>query len=130
VWRAITESDMTIRYYYGSRIDTNWQPSSPYQMTRDGALQIEGVIVEADPPRRLVQTFHAVWDEAVKADPPSRVTWELADAMPGVTRVTIVHEQLGAGSATLEQVSGGWPFILSGLKTVLETGEVLAPRGA
>jgi uncharacterized protein YndB with AHSA1/START domain/DNA-binding transcriptional ArsR family regulator len=130
VWRAITESDMTVRYYYGSRVDSDWQPSSPYRMSRDGALQIDGVIVDADPPRRLVQTFHAVWDEAVRADPPSRVTWELADAMPGVTRVTIVHEELAAGSATLEQVSGGWPLILSGLKTVLETGEVLAPRGA
>jgi uncharacterized protein YndB with AHSA1/START domain/DNA-binding transcriptional ArsR family regulator len=128
VWRAITESDMTVRYYYGSRVDTDWQPGSPYRMTTEGRLQIEGVITEAQPPMRLAMTFHAVWDEGVKADPPSRVIWELSEAMPGVTRVTVVHEELVAGSATLKQVSGGWPYILSGLKSVLETGDGLGPR--
>jgi len=130
VWRAITESDMTVRYYYGSRVEADWQPGSPYRMTIDGALQIEGVIVEADPPRRLAMTFHAVWDPQVAADPPSRVVWELAEAMPGVTKVTVVHEDLLAASATLDQVSGGWPYILSGLKSVLETGEGLGPQAA
>jgi uncharacterized protein YndB with AHSA1/START domain len=91
-------------------------------MTIGGELQIEGEIVEANPPRRLVQTFHAVWDEGVKADGPTRVSWEIEDAMPGVCKVTVVHDGLVAGSATLEQVSGGWPFILSGLKTLVETG--------
>ena len=95
-------------------------------MTIDGQLQIEGRIVEATPPRRLVQTFHAVWDDQVKADPESRVTWEIDDAMPGVSKVTVIHDDLVAGSATVEQVSGGWPLILSGLKTLLETGKGLA----
>lgn len=125
IWRAITESDFTLRYYYGSRIETDWAAGSPYRMTIDGALQIEGEVVEATPPRRLVQTFHAVWDEHVAADAPTRVTWEIEDAMPGVSKVTVVHEGLVAGSSTLEQVSGGWPYILSGLKSVLETGEGL-----
>ena len=125
IWRAITESDFTLRYYYGSAIETDWRPGSPYRMTIDGELQIEGEIVEADPPRRLVQTFHAVWDEGVKADAPTRVTWEIDDEMPGVCRVTVIHDGLVVGSSTLEQVSGGWPFILSGLKTLLETGRSL-----
>ena len=94
-------------------------------MTIDGALQVEGEIVEATPPRRLVQTFHAVWDERVAADAPTHVTWEIDDAMPGVSKVTVTHAGLVAGSSTLEQVSGGWPYILSGLKSVLETGEGL-----
>ena len=125
IWRAITESDFTLRYYYGSAIETDWRPGSPYRMTIDGELQIEGEIVEADPPRRLVQTFHAVWDEGVKADAPTRVTWEIDDEMPGVCRVTVIHDGLVVGSSTLEQVSGGWPFILAGRKTLLETGRSL-----
>lgn len=125
IWRAITESDFTLRYYYGSAIETDWRPGSPYRMTIDGELQIEGEIVEADPPRRLVQTFRAVWDEGVKADAPTRVTWEIDAEMPGVCRVTVIHDGLVVGSSTLEQVSGGWPFILSGLKTLLETGKSL-----
>ena len=126
IWRAITETDYTLRYYYRSAIETDWQAGSPYRMTIDGQLQIEGRVVEATPPRRLVQTFHAVWDDQVKADPESRVTWEIDDAMPGVSKVTVIHDDLVAGSATLEQVSGGWPLILSGLKTLLETGTGLA----
>lgn len=122
IWRAITESDFTLRYYYGNAVESDWRPGSPYRMTVDGELQIEGEIVEADPPRRLVQTFHAVWDEGVKADAPTRFTWEIEDAMPGVSKVTVIHDGLVAGSSTLEQVAGGWPFILSGLKTLLETG--------
>ena len=122
IWRAITETDYTLRYYYGSAIETDWRPGSPYRMTIGGELQIEGEIVEATPPRRLVQTFHAVWDEGVQADPPTRVTWEIEDAMPGVSKVVVIHDGLLAGSSTLEQVSGGWPLILSGLKTLLETG--------
>ena len=125
IWRAITENDYTLRYYYRSAIETDWRAGSPYRMTIDGALRIEGRIVEATPPRRLVQTFHAVWDEQVKADPETRVTWEIEEAMPGVSKVTVIHDDLVAGSATLEQVSGGWPLILSGLKTLLETGKGL-----
>ncbi len=125
IWRAITESDFTARYYYGSAIETDWRPGSPYRMTIDGELQIEGRIVEVDPPRRLVETFHAVWDEGVAADAPTTVTWEIDDAMPGVCKVTVIHDGLVGGSSTLEQVSGGWPYILSGLKSVLETGRGL-----
>ena len=128
VWRAITESDFTRRYYYGSTIDTDWRPGSPYTMTIEGEVHIEGEIVEADPPRRLVQTFHAIWDEAVRAEPATRVTWEIEPAMPGVTKLTLVHEQLETAPATREQVSSGWTLILSGLKTLLETGESMGAR--
>ena len=125
IWRAITETAYTLRYYYGSAIETDWQPGSPYRMAIDGEVQIEGQIVETNPPRRLVQTFHAVWDPEIAADAPTRVTWEIEDAMPGVCKVTLVHTGLLAGSSTLQQVSGGWPFILSGLKSLLETGQGL-----
>lgn len=125
VWRAITESDYTLRYYYGSTVESAWTPGSPYRMEIEGALQIEGAILEVDPPRRLVQSFHGVWDQGMAADAPTTVTWEIEEAMPGVCKVTVVHDGLVAGSTTLEQISGGWPFILSGLKTLLETGKGL-----
>jgi uncharacterized protein YndB with AHSA1/START domain/DNA-binding transcriptional ArsR family regulator len=125
IWRALTQTDFTLRYYYGNAIESTFEPGAPYRMTADGELQIEGEILEADRPHRLVQSWHGVWDEAMVADAPSRVTWEIEEAMPGVCRLTLVHEGLVAGSVTLDQVSGGWPYILSGLKTLLETGKGL-----
>jgi DNA-binding transcriptional ArsR family regulator/uncharacterized protein YndB with AHSA1/START domain len=125
IWKAITQTDYTLRYYYRSAVESDWTAGSPYRMTIDGNVQIEGEILESNPPRRLVQTFHAIWQDEVAADAPTRVTWEIEDAMPGVSRLTVVHEGLVAGTATLEQVTEGWPLILSGLKTLLETGKGL-----
>jgi hypothetical protein len=71
-------------------------------------------------------SFDARWDADVAADPPSTITWEVTDAGPGVVQLTVVHEGLIPESATLAQVVGGMPFILSGLKTLLETGKQLA----
>lgn len=102
IWRAITETDSTLRYYCGNAVESDWRPGSSYRMTVHGELQIEGRVVEADPPRRLVQTFHGVWDEAVSADAPTRVTWEIEETEPGVSRVTLAHDGLVAGSATLD----------------------------
>jgi uncharacterized protein YndB with AHSA1/START domain/DNA-binding transcriptional ArsR family regulator len=125
IWRALTETDLTSRYYYGCAIDSTFEAGAPYRMTVGEDLQIEGTILEADRPRRLVQTFHGVWDEHMAADTPTTVTWEIEETQPGVCRLTLVHEGLVAGSATQQQVTGGWPFILSGLKSVLETGKGL-----
>jgi uncharacterized protein YndB with AHSA1/START domain/DNA-binding transcriptional ArsR family regulator len=125
VWRALTETGFTRRYYYGCAIESTFEAGSPYRMTVDDDLQIEGTILEADPPRKLVQTFHGVWDESMAADAPGTVTWEIEETQPGVCRLTLVHDGLVAGSATQEQVTGGWPYILSGLKSVLETGRGL-----
>lgn len=125
IWRALTETESTLHYYYGNAVESDWRPGSAYRMTVDGELQIEGRVVEADPPRRLVQTFHAVWDDAVRADEPSQVAWEIEEAEPAVSRLTLVHDGLIPGSSTLEQVTEGWPYILSGLKTLLETGKGL-----
>jgi uncharacterized protein YndB with AHSA1/START domain/DNA-binding transcriptional ArsR family regulator len=127
IWRAITESEFTLRYYYASTVESDWRPGSPYVYRIDGHPQIEGEVLEADPPRRLVMTFHATWDEKVAADAPSRHTWEIEEMAPGVCRVTVTHDQLEGRDATAESVlaADGWPFILSGLKTLLETGEPL-----
>jgi DNA-binding transcriptional ArsR family regulator/uncharacterized protein YndB with AHSA1/START domain len=129
IWQALTESDFTVRYYYGSTVDSDWQPGSPVQYRIGGELALEGVILESDPPRRLTMTFHAVWDEEVAADEPSRMTFEIDVAGPGVSKLTVVHDGFRAETETWRQVTGGWSFIAAGLKTLLETGEPLMPEG-
>lgn len=127
VWQAITESEFTRRYYFASTVESDWQPGSSYRYLIEGSEAIIGEVLEADPPRRLVMTFDARWDEDVAPDPPSRISWEIADLSPGVVQLTVVHDGLVAGSATDGQVRHpqGMSFILSGLKTLLETGEPL-----
>src|SRR5215210_6270254 len=130
VWRAITESAFTQRYYYRSTVESDWREGSPYRYAIGDTEAIVGVILDADPPRRLVQTFDARWDGDVAADPPSRLTWQLEEAAPGVTKVTTIHDEFPARNATFESVSSGMSFILSGLKSLLETGDPLVPEAA
>ena len=129
LWRALTESEFTLRYYYESTVQSDWQPGSPvvYRIGPDDAIR--GEVVEADPPRRLVTTFSAVWDADVAADPASRITWEIEDAAPGLVKLTVIHDGFASRTATYSQVPGGMPFILSGLKTLLETGEPMLAAG-
>jgi uncharacterized protein YndB with AHSA1/START domain/DNA-binding transcriptional ArsR family regulator len=127
IWRALTESDFTRRYYYGSTVESAWTPGSPVSYRIGDELAIEGTILEADPPRRLVMTFHATWDADVAADDPTRMAFEIDESGPGVSRLTVVHDGFTAQNATYRQVGGGWPFIAAGLKTLLETGEPLSP---
>jgi uncharacterized protein YndB with AHSA1/START domain len=94
----------------------------------DGGLLGEGEILEVDPPRRLVQTMVALWGDDVKAEGTSRVTWEIEPIADDSCRLTVIHDQLREGAN--EQLYGGWPMILSGLKTWLETGELLTTPGS
>jgi uncharacterized protein YndB with AHSA1/START domain/DNA-binding transcriptional ArsR family regulator len=130
VWEAITTSDFTRKYYYSSTVESDWTPGSDYAYRIQGEPAIVGQVIEADPPRRLVCTFDARWDQEVASDPSSRITWEIEPAGEGVTKLTVVHDGLDENSATYRSVGGGMPFILSGLKTLLETGESLASAGA
>ena len=122
VWQALTESDYTLKYYYASTVESDWQPGSSllYKIGDDTA--IVGEVIEATPPEKLVTTFDAQWDEAIRADPASRITWILEEAGPGVSKLTVVHDNYERSAATAEQVAGGMPYILSGLKTLLELG--------
>jgi uncharacterized protein YndB with AHSA1/START domain/DNA-binding transcriptional ArsR family regulator len=130
VWRAITESEFTLQYYYGSTIESEWRAGATYRYAIAGNDAILGVIVEADPPRRLVQTFDARWDDDVARDAPSRLTWEIEEVTPGVSKVTTIHDEFPSRTATFEQVAGGMTFILSGLKSVLETGRPMEAAAA
>jgi uncharacterized protein YndB with AHSA1/START domain len=128
LWEAITDPAMRARYSFGVRTDSDWAPGSPYKASVPGVIEIaEGENVEVDPPRRLVQSFRALWTEEVKDAGISRVTWEI-EPVGSSCRLRVTHDEL-ADDANSE-LYGGWPMILSGLKTLLETGELLDTPGA
>ena len=91
---------------------------------------VDGEVIEADPPRKLVTTWRAVYDPETAAEPHSRVTWEIEPAGEHVTKLTVIHDELEAAPKTAANVAGGWSYILSGLKTLLETGSPLKPEKA
>jgi uncharacterized protein YndB with AHSA1/START domain len=129
LWEAITDPDIRAKYNFGSRIESDWTPGSHFEMVHPGAegLLGEGENLEVDPPRRLVQTMRALWGPEVIAEGTSRVTWEI-EPVGDSCRLTVTHDQLRDGAN--EQLFGGWPMILSGLKTWLETGELLTTPGS
>lgn len=127
VWEAITKPEFTRRYFYGSEIDSTLEPGSPYKSwapERD-RLWVEGEVVESRAPERLVHTWLSLYDEETAGEQPSRVAWEIEPQDGGVTKLTVVHDRLERSPKTAAGVSGGWMYILSGMKTLLETGEPL-----
>lgn len=130
LWQAITDPDMRSKYNFGVRINSDWTPGSRHESTHPKApgLLGEGENLEIDPPRRLVQSMTALWSDDVKAEGTSRVTWEIEPISDDSCRLTVTHDQLREGAN--EELYGGWPMILSGLKTLLETGELLTTPGS
>ena len=128
VWDAITKPEFTTRYFFGSMIESSFEPGSPYLgWSGDRSQQfVDGEVLEADRPRKLVHTWRAVYDEETAREPHSRVTWEIEPQEGAVTKLTVVHDELDAAPKTALSVAGGWSYVLSGLKTLLETGEPLA----
>jgi len=128
VWDAITKPEFTSRYFYGSHVDSTFRPGAPFRSYSPDRTQlwVDGEIIESDPPRLLRHTWRALYDEETAAEPYSRVTWEIEPQDGGVTKLTAIHDQLEASPKTASNVAGGWMFILSGLKTLLETGEPLS----
>ena len=129
LWHAITDSEIRSKYQFGSRITSDWTPGSRFEMASPNSpgLLGEGVNLEVDPPRRLVQSMVALWGEDVKSEGTSRVTWEI-EPVGDSCRLTVTHDQLREGAN--DQLYGGWPMILSGLKTWLETGQLLTTPGS
>jgi uncharacterized protein YndB with AHSA1/START domain len=128
VWEAITTPEFTRRYFHGSEIDSTLEPGSPYKSWSPERehLWVEGTVVESKPPERLVHTWLSLYDEEAAGEQPSRVAWEIEPQDGGITKLTVVHDQLEGAPKTAENVAGGWMYILSGLKTLLETGTPLA----
>jgi uncharacterized protein YndB with AHSA1/START domain len=129
LWEAITSPEVRARYQFGVRVESDWTPGSAYRLVHPGAPGplAEGENLEIDPPRRLVQSMHAVWGEDVEREGTSRVTWEI-EPVGDACRLTVTHDQLREGAD--EHLYGGWPMILSGLKTWLETGRELTTPGS
>jgi uncharacterized protein YndB with AHSA1/START domain len=127
LWEAITDPEIRSKYTFGARITSDWRPGSRIEMQHPGGLLGEGEVLEVDPPHRLVQTMVALWSDEVKAEGTSRVTWEI-EPVADSCRLTVTHDQLREGGSN--EIYGGWPMILSGLKTWLETGELLTTPGS
>ena len=138
IWDAITKPEWTDRYGYGGTADYDLRPGARYEVQAGTGMQamgvtgpvVDGEIVEADPPRKLVQTWRIVMDDELKAEGFTRLTYEINEGQ-GVCTVTITHDVTGApmvagmvpGGGDPAQGGGGWPWVLSDLKSLLETGK-------
>jgi uncharacterized protein YndB with AHSA1/START domain len=142
IWDAITKPEWSQRYGYGGSVEYDLRPGGRYlaytsdAMRAQGApdLAIDGEVVELDPPHKLVQTWRMVMDEGMAAEGYTRLTYEIEPMQGGVTRLTISHDLTGAprlqllmaGNMENEGAGGGWSWVLSDLKTLLETGTSMA----
>ena len=142
LWEAITDPQMRAKYSFGVRTESEWTSGSDYKSSVPGPVPssagppttwhtggeiVEGENLEVDPPRRLVQSFRALWSEEVKSAGTSRVTWEI-EPVGTSCRLRVTHDRLADGANS--ELYGGWPMVLSGLKTLLETGELLDTPGS
>ena len=130
VWDAITKPEFTTKYFFGSSVESTWEPGAPLEgWAADHSMQlVDGKILEAERPRLLRHTWRALYDPETAAEQHSRVTWEIEPQDGGITKLTVVHDELEAAPKTAANVAGGWMYVLSGLKTLLETGEPLAQQ--
>ena len=125
VWTALTTPEFTRQCWFGTHHDTDWKPGSPWRlMFDDGRVADAGEIVEAQPPRRLVLKWRNEFKPELKAEGYSRCTIDI-EAVNGAVKLSIVHEIDAPGSKFIEAVSGGWPKIISNVKSLLETGKLV-----
>jgi uncharacterized protein YndB with AHSA1/START domain len=141
IWDAITKPEWSQRYGYGGSVEYDLRPGGAYKgYTNDGMralgapeLGLDGEVLEADRPRRLVQTWRMLMDPGLAAEGFTRLTYEITEGKAGVTTLTVTHDLTGAprlqalmaGDNADSGAGGGWNYVLSGLKTLLETGEPL-----
>lgn len=125
LWKALTDGKMTRMYYFACSVESEWIPGAPYIM-RDvhGNIAIKGQVLEIDRPKRLVTTFHPKWEGDDLAIPDTIVTYEI-EQLGATCKLTLIHEGLITGNDQHEGFKEGWAQILSGLKTLLETGQPL-----
>jgi uncharacterized protein YndB with AHSA1/START domain len=137
VWDAITNPEWNRRYAFKAASEYELRPGGTYRVVSTAEMQqqgapeilIDGEVLEVDPPNRLVQTWHAYFSPETAAEAPGRLTWEIV-AEDGLTRLTVSHELIDAPNTlaavandeTLQRGGGGWDWILSDLKSLLETG--------
>lgn len=139
IWEAITRPEWTRRYGYHSIADYDLRPGGAYVGRATAEMQemgmpevvVDGEVIECDPPRRLVHTWRFLWSEEIAAEGPTTVTFDIHPMGGGVTRLTVTHELPDAPQTTamvageVENAGGGWAYVLSDMKTLLETGAAL-----
>jgi len=126
VWQALTSAEFTRRYFHSTEIESDWQVGSEVvYYNEDRTIAVKGEILASDYPSQLSFTWHVHYNARAKAEAPSRVTFTL-ETVEDATKLTLVHDQFTPGSMVLPEISGGWIAILSNLKTLLETDEVMA----
>lgn len=124
-WQALVDGEQTQRYYYGTRVESDWSPGSDLRyLYPDGAVAADGKVIAIDPPNRLEMSFQPRWDPEIESSGPARMVW-LVEEVSGTTRVTVEVYDLTPGTRAYEDFVGGLPMIVSGLKTLLETGRPL-----
>ena len=127
VWRAITDGDDTVQYYYGTRVISDWKPGSKLRYDYpDGTVAADGEVIAVDPPARLEMTFHALWDPEVAAEPAVRQVWEL-EAADAATKLTVTT--FGLSPKLASGFTSGMVYIVSGLKTFVEGGKMAVAAG-
>jgi uncharacterized protein YndB with AHSA1/START domain len=125
LWSALTSPDFIKEYWFDMNCESEWKAGASWQMLfPDGRIADTGEVVEADPPRRLVLKWRNEFKPELKAEGYSQCTMEL-EPVAGAVKLTITHTMDRADSKFIEAVSGGWPQILSNLKSLLETGEIV-----
>jgi len=124
LWEALTSSEFSRRYWWNTDVVSDWKVGSPFSLVMDGTTTDAGIILEADPPRRLSYTFQHVATGEPAREPPSKVVFEL-ERHGRLVKLTLTHEGFADGSRMLDGISKGWPAIMSSLKSLLESGRAL-----
>jgi len=130
VWDALTQPEFTEQYWHSTRVSSDFAPGSPIEfLVEDGEIGCQGEILVASPPQELSYTWHFPRNPLVRDEHPSRVTFQLEaignEAAGSATRLTVTHDRFPPASGTPEMIGPGWPLVLGGLKTLLETGEAV-----
>ena len=128
IWTALTAPELSAGYLFGALVDTTAEPGSPfrYRAPDGNTLWGDDIVLDAAPPHRLVVTYRGLYHPELAAEPPSRVTWQIDPDSNSVSLLTVIHDNLDHAPKTAARVAGpGWMRVLSGLKTLLETGQPL-----
>jgi uncharacterized protein YndB with AHSA1/START domain len=130
IWDALTQPEHSAKYLFGALVETTGETGAPFRYHSPDRTTLWGddTILDANPPHRLVVSYRGLYNPDLATEPASRVTWRIEPDQDGVCLLTVVHDQLDHSPRTAERVAGaGWMRVLSGLKTLLETGDPLNP---
>jgi DNA-binding transcriptional ArsR family regulator/uncharacterized protein YndB with AHSA1/START domain len=125
-WNAIVDGDFTVNYFYGTRVESDWEPGAAITYTYpDGSVAADGEVIAIDHGKRVEMTFLARWDPELEAEGPAHMAW-IVETDSGLTRVTVEYYDLDPSSKRLQDFAAGLPYIVGGMKTLLETGKPIS----